>query len=77
MSLPPTQTSVVPEQTARIAKAAFPQGTLCLQLYDDLGTILQDQDFADLFPRRGQPAAAPCRLALSLMPLKTKISWLT
>jgi transposase len=64
MSLQPTQTYIVPEQTARVAKAAFPKGTLCLQLYDHLGTIFQDQDFADLFPRRGQPAAAPFRLAL-------------
>jgi len=64
MSLPPTHTYVVPEQTARVAKAAFPQGTLCLQLYDHLGTILQDHDFTDLFPPRGQPAAAPFRLAL-------------
>jgi transposase len=64
MSLQPTQTYIVPEQTSRIAKAAFPQGTLCLQLYDHLGTIFQEQDFANLFPRRGQPAAAPFRLAL-------------
>lgn len=47
-----------------MAHAAFPKGTLCLQLYDHLGTILQDHDFAELFPRRGQPAAAPFRLAL-------------
>ena len=55
---------IVPAQTARVAKAAFPKGTLCLQLYDQLGTILQDQDFVDLFPVRGQPATAPFRLAL-------------
>jgi transposase len=64
MSLQPTQTYIVPKQTARVANAAFPKGTLCLQLYDHLGTIFQDQDFGDLFPRRGQPAAAPFRLAL-------------
>jgi transposase len=64
MSLQPTHTYVVPAQTARVAKAAFPKGTLCLQLYDHLGTIFQDHDFADLFPQRGQPAAAPFRLAL-------------
>lgn len=64
MSLHPTINYVVPAQTARIAKAAFPKGTLCLQLYDRLGTIFQDQDFVDLFPRRGQPATAPFRLAL-------------
>ncbi len=31
---------------------------------DELGTIYQDQDFADLFPQRGQAAEAPWRLAL-------------
>jgi transposase len=55
---------VVPEHTARVARAAFPKGTLCLRLYDELGTIFADQDFADLFASRGQPAEAPFRLAL-------------
>lgn len=64
MSLQPTVDYVVPEHTARVAKAAFPKGALCLQIYDHFGTIFQDRDFANLFPRRGQPAAAPFRLAL-------------
>lgn len=64
MSLHPIVEYQVPEQTARVAKAAFPKGTLCLQIYDELGTIFQDQDFADVFPNRGQPAKAPFRLAL-------------
>lgn len=64
MSLQLTVDYTVPEQTARVAQAAFPKGTLCLQLYDHLGVIFQDQDFADVFPGRGQPAKAPFRLAL-------------
>jgi transposase len=64
MSLPPPQTSRVPAQTARIAHAACPTGTLCLQLSTPLGTIFAEHPCAALFPRRGQPAAAPCRLAL-------------
>jgi transposase len=64
MSLQPTLNYSVPEQTARIAKAAFPKGILCLQIYDHLGTLFQDQDFVELFPGRGQPATAPFRLAL-------------
>ena len=64
MSLQPTVDYTVPEQTIRVAKAAFPKGTLCLQIYDQLGTVFQDQDFADVFPNRGQPAAVPFRLAL-------------
>ena len=64
MSLQPTVEYTVPSQTARVAKAAFPKSTLCLQIYDQLGTIFQDQDFAEGFAKRGQPAAAPFRLAL-------------
>jgi hypothetical protein len=50
MSLQPVSIYVVPEQTARVARAAFHQSNLCMRLYDQLGTIFQDQDFADLFP---------------------------
>jgi transposase len=64
MSLPPPTSYSVPEQTRRVARAAFPKSTLCLRLADELGTIFQDQDFADLFPAQGQPAQAPFRLAL-------------
>jgi transposase len=31
---------------------------------DEFGSIFADDDFADLFPQRGQPAEAPWRLAL-------------
>jgi transposase len=31
---------------------------------DELGTLYTDEDFADLFPTPGQPAACPWRLAL-------------
>ena len=64
MSLHSNLDYTVPAQTARIARASFPQGTMCLRIYDELGTIFQDKDFADLFPQRGQPAQAPFRLAL-------------
>lgn len=64
MSLKPEPMEPVPEETARIARAAFPNGNLCLRLRETLGAIYTDQLFADLFPRRGQPAEAPWRLAL-------------
>ena len=54
----------VPEQTAYVAHAAFPKGNLYLQLRDELGTLFTDADFASLYPRCGQPALAPWRLAL-------------
>jgi transposase len=64
MSLHPEPIERVPEETARIARAAFPNGTLYLELRDALGGVYDDALFADLFPRRGQPAEAPWRLAL-------------
>jgi len=64
MSLQLTSFYQVPDHTARVARTAFPKGTLCLRLYDELGTIFTDHDFVDLFAHRGQPAEAPFRLAL-------------
>jgi transposase len=64
MSLHPENIGVVPEETVRVAKACFPKGKRSIRLRDALGTIFEDHEFADLFPRRGQPAEAPWRLAL-------------
>jgi transposase len=63
MCLFPQTSFVVPEQTERVARAAFPNGSLCLRIADELGRIFLDEQFAELFPRRGQPAEAPARLA--------------
>jgi len=65
MSLRPQAPPAVPEETRRIAWAAFPKGTLCLHIADALGPVYQDQQFTALFPRRGRPAEAPGRLALA------------
>ena len=64
MSLKPSVIEPIPEETARIARAAFPKGNLYLSMRDELGIAFCDADFAELFPRRGQPAFAPWRLAL-------------
>ncbi len=64
MSLKPSPIEPVPEVTARVARAAFRKGNPLLRLRDELGAIFVDADFADLFPRRGQPGLAPWRLAL-------------
>ncbi|WP_029528265.1 IS1182 family transposase [Polaromonas glacialis] len=64
MSLKPTPIEPVPEQTARIARAAFPKGNSYLTLRDEFGTLYRDEDFAGLFSVRGQPALPPWRLAL-------------
>ncbi|HEY6411451.1 MAG TPA: transposase, partial [Ktedonobacteraceae bacterium] len=64
MSLFPQAMGPVPEETARIARAANPRGTLAMWLRDEVGGIYSDEDFRDLYPERGQPALAPWRLAL-------------
>ena len=64
MSLKPQPISPVPEETARIARAAYPKGNVYMQMRDELGTIYEDEPFAYLFPNNGQPAEAPWRLAL-------------
>lgn len=64
MSLRALPIPSVPNETARIARAAFPKGNLYLKMRDELGTFYQDDDFADLFPTRGQTAFSPWRLAL-------------
>jgi len=65
----------VPEQTACIARAAFPKGSPYLTLRDTLGTIFEDGHFADLYPKQGQPACPPWRLALiTLMQFREGLS---
>jgi transposase len=64
MSLHPQPVPSVSEETARVAHAAFPRDTLYLRMRDEFGAIFADEDFAALFPTRGQPAEAPWRLAL-------------
>jgi hypothetical protein len=64
MCLRPETIDLVPEETTRIARAAYPKGNIYLQLRDTFGSIYQDEQFAELYPQRGQPAEAPWRLAL-------------
>ena len=65
MSLHPQATYVIPEETQRVARAAFPRGNIYMQVADHLGTLYHDTQCAALFPTRGQPAEAPARLALA------------
>ena len=67
MSLKPCHADLVPEETARIARAAFPQSNLYLRIRDELRELFADEQFTMLFPKRGQPAESPGRLALVLV----------
>ncbi len=54
----------IPEGTRQVAEAAFPKGNRVMAIRDQLGPVYADEQFADLFPVRGQPAESPARLAL-------------
>ncbi len=57
MSLQPQAVYLVPEETARVARAAFPKGNnLYMRMRDQLGSIFNNQQFAPLFSTTGQPA---------------------
>ena len=64
MSLEPRSDDGVPELTARVARAAFPRGTLAIRIREALGLLFADEDFAAAFPRVGRPAVSPGALAL-------------
>ena len=64
MSLKPMNIEPVPEETAKVARAAFAKGNIYMKMRDEFGPIYEDNQFASLFPSRGQPAEAPWRLAL-------------
>jgi transposase len=67
MSLHPQVLEPAPEETARIARAIFPEGNLVMRIRDELAGLYSDQDFADLFPARGHAAACPWRLAVVIV----------
>ena len=54
----------IPAQTAAVARAAFPKGTLAMRLADSLGLLYEEADFAALYSATGRPGEDPVRLAL-------------
>jgi transposase len=64
VSLHPSPVDPIPEETTRIARAAFPKGSVAIRVRDELGVVYRDELFAPLFPTRGQAAEAPWRLML-------------
>src|SRR3982750_1910566 len=64
MCLHPEPISEIPPETVRVARAAFPKGTVVMRLRDEFSALYQDADFGRFYPKRGQPAFAPWRLAL-------------
>src|SRR5947207_3696351 len=64
MSVQPRPWPEVPQQTASIAKAAFPKGTLAMRVRDELPGLFADEQFASAFGVRGRPGISPGQLAL-------------
>lgn len=64
MSLDAPLFTLVPDDTARVAHAAFPKGHPYLRIRDTFGAIFAAPDFRDLFVQTGRPAVDPARLAI-------------
>src|SRR5215472_12638379 len=60
----PEPIPTIPEETIRVAHSVLPKGNVWMQMRDELGTLYEDHDVADLFTSRGQGAETPWRLAL-------------
>jgi len=54
----------LPEDTARVARQAFPKGNIYLTIGDKIGALLEDADFADMYAGEGKPAVPPYILAM-------------
>ncbi|MFE9685408.1 IS1182 family transposase [Streptomyces sp. NPDC006285] len=54
---------MVPELTARMARASNPRGTTAMWVRDHLGGLWNDRDFVSWYPRDGRPGLSPAQLA--------------
>lgn len=64
MTMHPQAIYLIPSDTERVARAAFPKGSPIMRIRDELGMLFRDTDFALLFPNLGQLAISPSRLML-------------
>jgi transposase len=64
MSVQPRPWPQVPEQTAAVARSAFPKGALAIRVRDELPALFPDEQFASAFGVRGKPGISPGQLAL-------------
>ena len=54
-----TPIPAIPTETAHVIQTILPKGNAITRLRDEFGTIYTSQDFAALYPNKGQPALAP------------------
>lgn len=64
MTMHPQAGYLIPVETERVARAAFPKGSPIMRIRDELGMLFTDTDFTTLFPQVGQLAISPTRLML-------------
>jgi transposase len=64
MSMHPVSWREVPAETAAVARAAFPKGTLAIRLRDMLGPVFEDEHYIGAFGVRGRPGISPGQLML-------------
>src|SRR5215218_5317212 len=64
VTMHPQACYLIPTETERVARAAFPKGSPIIRIRDELGMLFADTDFIALFPHVGQLAISPSRLML-------------
>ena len=64
MSLREPLDYVIPDQTAAVARAAFPKPNAIMRMRDAFGALFFTSEFAHLYHVEGAPAYSPARLAL-------------
>jgi transposase len=65
MSMQPRPWPDVPEQTARMARAASRKGNLAMRIRDELGQVYDDGRFTTAFGVRGRPGISPGQLMIA------------
>ena len=59
MSVPAPLNAAVPEETSRVARAAFPQGNVFMRMHDELGPLYHTPSLRACFPIPGNPPKIP------------------
>lgn len=60
----PNYNDEIPELTVEVAQAAFPKGNVAMKIRETFGVLFVDEQFVEMYPKLGQPAESPARLAL-------------
>jgi transposase len=61
MRVPRDQLPPIPPETVHGAQAACPGGNVSMRMRAELGTLFDDEPFAAVYARAGQPALHPWR----------------